>query len=895
MAYDFAKIEAKWQKAWEKKGIYRVKESKGKKKYYVLEMFPYPSGKLHMGHVRNYSIGDATARFKRMQGFNVLYQMGYDALGLPAENAAIKSNRHPKDWTLEKIDEMKEQQKLMGFSYDWDRTVSTCAPEYYKWNQWFFLQMLKKELAYKAKAKGNWCESCGTVLANEQVHEGKCWRCDNEVTEKEFDQWFLKITAYADELLEDLKLLDKWPQRVRTMQKNWIGKSQGLEVYFKEKDSGKELPTFTTRPDTLFGVTFVVFAPEHPLVTEFVKGTELEAEVKKFIEEVKGETLIDRLAEGKEKRGIFLGKYAINPVNGEVVPIFAADFAVLEYGTGMVMCVPTHDQRDFEFAEKYELQKKVVIQPRGKALDAHNMERAFVDEGIMVNSAQFDGLGNLDAIEKISVWLEKKKKGKRTVNYKLRDWLISRQRYWGTPIPIIYCEKCGTQPVPENDLPVILPEKAPFTGEGNPLDKVESFVNVKCPKCKGKAKRETDTMDTFVDSSWYFFRYCSPNAKAMFDKKAVNYWMPVDQYIGGIEHAIMHLLYARFFTKALRDLGLHKFDEPFTRLLTQGMVLKDGEVMSKSKGNIVDPGNIIKKFGADTARTFILGVSLPTKELEWSDKGAEASFKFLRKFFEFVDENKKLGKGKISKAKLNSKDKLLLSKTHRTIISVEKQMEGFELNFALGNISRLFNAVQKAENPDKNVLGFSIKSLIQLLSPFAPHLCEELWEKVGEKGFASLSNWPKADAKMIDKKAEQVEDFLETVKDDVRHIKELTNIDKPKRIVFFTAPKWKWKAVPIAAKACEERPDLGSTLKALMKDSSIRKHGKEVQGFAKVLVQRIALFKDVEKIDEAASLKEAKKELEKLFGCKVEVEEAEKSKHPKARNAFPLKPAIFVE
>ncbi len=897
MDYNFAKIEKKWQDSWDEKGIFRVKEDSKKKKYYVLEMFPYPSGKLHMGHVRNYSIGDATARFKRMQGFNVLYPMGYDALGLPAENAAIKNDRHPKEWTFEKIEEMKQQQKLLGFSYDWDRMVATCDSGYYHWNQWFFLQLLKKGLAYKAKAKSNWCQSCGTVLANEQVKDGKCWRCHNEVEQKEFDQWFLKITAYAEELLKDLDKLKDWPQRVRTMQKNWIGKSEGIEVYFKEKDSGKVIPTFTTRPDTLFGVTFVVFAPEHPLVMEFVKGTELEADVKQFVKEVRGESLIDRLAEGKDKRGIFLGKYAINPVNNEVVPIFAADFAVLEYGTGMVMGVPTHDQRDFMFAEKYELQKKVVIQPKGKELDSFAMEEAFVDEGIMVNSGEFNGLVNRKAIEKISKWLEKKKIGKKTVNFKLRDWLISRQRYWGTPIPIIYCEKCGAVPVPEKDLPVILPEDAPFTGEGNPLDKVDLFVKVKCPKCKGDARRETDTMDTFIDSSWYFLRYAdSKNGKAMFDKKKAAYWLPVDQYIGGIEHAIMHLLYARFFTKALRDIGMIKFDEPFTRLLTQGMVLKEGEVMSKSKGNVVDPGGIIEKFGADTARTFIMGVSLPTKELEWSDKGAEASFKFLRKFFEFVSENKsKIGNGKIDVKKLGSKDRLLLSKTHRTIISVSEQMANFEFNFALGNMMRLFNSIYKIENADKNVFGFSVKSCIQLLAPFAPHLCEELWEFLEEKGFVSLSSWPKGNEKLIDRKAEQAEDFVESVKGDVRQIMLLAKVEKPKKIVFFTAPAWKWKAIPIAVKACEERPDIGKTMKALIQNSEIRKHGKEAPKFAKALVQRIALLKQAEKIDEQGVLKEAKPGLEAFFGGKIEIESAEKSSHPKAKNAFPLKPAIFLE
>jgi len=897
MEYDFAAIEKKWQSRWEKARVFSAKEAKGKRKYYVLEMFPYPSGKLHMGHVRNYAIGDATARFKRMQGYNVLYPMGYDALGLPAENAAIKNSIHPRKWTWDRIHEMQAQQKRLGFSYDWNRMLATCEPEYYKWNQWFFLQMLKKGLAYKAKAKSNWCASCGTVLANEQVAEGKCWRCHNEVEQREFDQWFFKITAYADELLEDLEKLQEWPQKVRTMQRNWIGKSKGIEVDFREKDSGEVLSTFTTRPDTLFGVTFVVLAPEHPKAMELVKGTDLEADVKKFIEEVRGETLIDRLAEGKEKRGIFLGKYVVNPVNGDVVPIFAADFAVLEYGTGMVMCVPSHDQRDFEFAEKYEMQRKIVIQPKDKPLDAFAMEKAFVDEGVLVNSGQFSGLGNIEAIEKISDWLEGKKLGRRATNYKLKDWLISRQRFWGTPIPVVYCEKCGMAPVPEKDLPVVLPEKAPFTGEGNPLDKVKEFVEAKCPKCRGKARRETDTMDTFVDSSWYFLRYCSPNEKkAMFGKEAVRYWMPVDQYIGGVEHAIMHLLYARFFTKALRDLGLLKFDEPFVRLLTQGMVLKDGKVMSKSWGNVVDPGEIIEKFGADTARTFMLSVSLPTKELEWSDRGAESAFRLLQRFFEFIVANKKnFGKAKISAKKLSSRDRLLLSKAHRAIMRVSQQMEAFEFNFALNGILSLFDAVQKSEKPDRNVAGFAMRTVVQLLAPFAPHLCEELWEKLGEKGFVSASKWPVADPKMIDRKAEQAAELVETAKEDVRRIMELAKISAPKKIVFFAAPEWKWKAVPIAAKACGERPDFGATMKALMQNDEMRRHGAEMEGFAKSLVGKIMDLGEKEKIDEFAALSEAAGDLEKAFGCKIEIEKAEKSPHPKAKNAMPLKPAIFVE
>ncbi len=813
---------------------------------------------------------------------------------MPAENAAIKQGADPKKWTWDRMKEMQEQQKRLGFSYDWSRMVATCEPEYYKWNQWFFLQLLKKGLAYKAKAKSNWCNSCKTVLANEQVVEGKCWRCKQEVSEKEFEQWFFKITKYADELLNDLLKLKEWPQRVRTMQKNWIGKSEGVDIYFKLEGSDKVLSTYTTRCDTIYSVTFLAIAPEHPMIPGLVKGTELEEQVEEFIKETKQQSIIDRENEEKEKAGVFTGKYAINPVNSEKVPIFVANFALM-YGSGIVMC-DAHDKRDFRFARKYDIPLKFVISKDGKPISPDDYNDAFTDEGTLFNSGEFSGMRNLEALPKIAEWLEQKGSGKRTTNYKIKDWLISRQRCWGTPIPIIYCEKCGMQPVPEKQLPVLLPENAPFTGEGNPLDKVKGFVETRCPKCKGKARRETDTMDTFVDSSWYFLRYCNPKAKEMFDRKAAKYWMPVDQYIGGIEHAIMHLLYARFFTKALRDLGLLSFDEPFARLLTQGMVLKDGKVMSKSAGNVVDPGEIIERFGADTARAFILSVALPEKELEWSDKGAEAVFRFLSKFFEFVAINKKMfAKGKINAKKLSSREKLLLSKTHRAIISATGQMQGFEFNFALNNIMQLFNALQKEEKLEKNVAGFTARTLVQLLAPFAPHLCDELWQQLGEKGSVSLSKWPIADKKMIDRKAEQEEEFIETVKEDVQQIKQLAKIEKPHRIVFFTAPAWKWKAVQIAAKACKEKPDVGATIKALMQEAEIRKHGQEVPGFAKALVAKVMLLQEAEKIDEAAALKEAKKELEKMFECKIEIEKAEASTHPKARNAMPLKPAIFVE
>ncbi|MAF80019.1 leucine--tRNA ligase [bacterium] len=899
MTKNFKKIEQKWQKRWAKEKIFKVNEKSKKMPYYVLEMFPYPSGRLHMGHVRNYALGDAFARFKRMQGFEVLYPMGYDSFGLPAENAAIKNKTNPKKWTEQQIKTMREQQQLLGNSYDWEREIATYNPNYYKWNQLFFLNFLKKGLAYRKKAPVNWCSKCQTVLANEQVVNGCCWRHeDTKAEEKRLEQWFFKITDYADELLEDLDTLEEWPQKVKTMQKNWIGKSHGTEVYFTEKDSGKKIPTFTTRPDTLFGVTFVVFAPEHPMVKELVAGTEHETDVLKFIEEVKGESLIDRLAEGKEKKGIALGKYAINPVNNEVIPIFAADFAVLEYGTGMVMCVPTHDQRDFEFAEKYGLQKKVVIQPKGKELNAHTMGKAFVDEGVMVNSEKFNGLGNVDAIEKISKWLEKERTGKRTVNYKLRDWLISRQRFWGTPIPIIYCDKCGAIPVPEKDLPVLLPDpsKAKFGGQ-NPLTTVKEFVETKCPKCKGDAKRETDTMDTFVDSSWYFMRYCdAQNKKVPFDKKIAEKWLPVDQYIGGIEHAILHLLYARFFTKALRDCGFLKADEPFKRLFTQGMVIKDGRKMSKSFGNVVDPLEIIEKYNADTARMFMLYSALPEKELEWSDKGVEAVFKFLNRVIDLVEDNKnKIGFGKIDVKKLSGVERLLLSKAHRTILNATGEIEKKQLNYAIASAARLVDELRKEkyDSADKNLRGFCIETIVKLLAPFAPHLCEELWERIRKKGFVSVAEWPKANEKFIDRKAEAGEALLERVKQDVATVKELAKINKPKTVSLFVAPAWKWKALKAIKEAVGEKPDFGGAMKAISKVKEAPKN--EAPGFVKSIINKLGEYRDSVQIDEFAALKEATTQLEKDFGAKIVLEKAEKSKEAKARNALPGKPAILIE
>ncbi len=801
--YPFRKIEKKWQDYWGKKSQFKVKEDPEKKKYYLLEMFPYPSGKLHMGHMRNYVVGDTLTRFLRMRGYNVLYPMGYDSFGLPAENAAMQNKTHPAEWTRKCISDMRKQQEKMGLSYDWNRLVITSQPDYYRWNQWIFLKFYERGLAYKKKAPINWCPKCQTVLANEQVEDGKCWRCESRVEIKDLEQWFLKITEYAKELLRDLKKLEGWPERVKLMQENWIGKSTGTLVNFKLKDSDKTLPIFTTRPDTLYGVTFMTMACEHPLALELVEGTKYEKEVKEFINRVILEDRFTRTAEDKEKEGVFIGRYAINPLTNEEVPIYVANFVLLEYGTGIIMAVPAHDQRDFEFAKKYNIPIKQVIMPPNSELSERSgdpdpssprssgrplstdLKEAYVNPGIMMNSAQFTGLNSEEAKGKITTYLEEKGWGKKTVQYKLRDWLISRQRYWGTPIPIIYCEKCGVVPVPEKNLPVELPKDIKFTGKGNPLEECREFVNCRCPKCKGKARRETDTMDTFVDSSWYFSRYCSPDyTKKPFDEKRIDYWMPVDQYIGGIEHAIMHLLYARFFTKALRDIGLYKIDEPFKKLFCQGMVVKDGAKMSKSKGNVVSVDEITNKYGADTARLFILFASPPEKDLEWSAEGVEGSFRFLNRVWRLINDfNFQFPPASPSKAgraisnlqgkpeTRNPKPETELKRiTHKTIKKVTEDIEKrFHFNTAISAIMELVNAIhsvvsQSASQPvsqskdkdrqtgrraDRQTIEEAIETVVLLLSPFAPHICEELWEILGNKPSIGQKDWPTYNPKAI--------------------------------------------------------------------------------------------------------------------------------------------------
>jgi leucyl-tRNA synthetase len=749
--YSSREVEEKWQKIWEEKKLYEVSEDPKKEKYYVLEMFPYPSGRIHMGHVRNYTIGDVVARYKRTRGFNVLHPIGWDAFGLPAENAAIERGIHPAKWTYQNIAQMKKQFKRLGFSYDWVREIATCDPSYYKWEQMVFTRMFERGLAYKKTSVVNWCPSCETVLANEQVEDGRCWRCNSEVEQKEMEGWFFKITEYAEELLEWCeRLKGGWPERVLTMQKNWIGKSTGAEIDFpleNSVDGETKLRIFTTRPDTVFGVTFMSLAPEHPLSERLVRGKPQEEEALEFISRIRKQTGIERVAEETKKEGVFTGAYCINPFNGDRVPIYIANFVLMEYGTGVIMCVPAHDQRDFEFAKEYGLPIKIVIQPVGAVreppLRPDDMKGAYEEPGIMVNSDEFSGLPSEIGKEKIIEYVESKGFGKRRVNYRLRDWGISRQRYWGAPIPIIYCEKCGIVPVPDENLPVELPLDVEFTGKGgSPLSRLESFVNTKCPKCGADARRETDTMDTFVESSWYFLRYTSPDYdEGMFDRERVKYWLPVDQYIGGIEHAILHLLYARFYTKVLRDLGMCDLDEPFFNLLTQGMVIKDGAKMSKSLGNIVDPDDIIEKYGADTVRIFMLFASPVQRDLDWSDEGIEGAYRFLNRVWRLVYDCglsplTKRGKRGVKFEALSLKSKELLIKVHKTIKKVTDDLERFQFNTAVAAVMELLNAVSRFEPGGKDdimVLRESVEAIVRLLYPIAPHISEELWESLGYK------------------------------------------------------------------------------------------------------------------------------------------------------------------
>lgn len=784
--YDARKIEEKWQKIWEKDKVYQVSEDPSKEKFYILEMFPYPSGKIHMGHVRNYSIGDVISRFKRMQGFNVLHPMGWDAFGLPAENAAIQNRSHPARWTYENIDYMRGQLKKMGFSYDWSREIATCHPEYYRWEQLVFIKMYEKGLVYKKDSLVNWCSTCQTVLANEQVSaEGECWRCDGKVVDKPLEQWFFRITDYAEELLEFTDRLPGWPERVLSMQKNWIGKSTGAEIDFRVDGSDEVIKVFTTRPDTLFGATFMSLAPEHPFVLRLAAGTDGEGEVISFVERMKGVDRIARTDDTREKEGVFTGGYAINPMNGERIPVYTANFVLMDYGTGAVMAVPAHDQRDFEFAGKYDIPVKVVIQPMGETLSAQTLEAAYTGPGIMDNSGSFNGMISEQGRDAIIKSLEESGAGKGTVNFRLRDWGISRQRYWGTPIPMIHCLKCGTVPVPESDLPVTLPEDIDFDAKAlSPLAAVESFVNTTCPACNGKAKRETDTMDTFVESSWYYARYASPRYdKGILEREKTDYWLPVDQYIGGIEHAVMHLLYARFFHKVLRDMGLISGDEPFTNLLTQGMVCMESqqcpehgwlspdqvenercikcdrdvikgrtEKMSKSKKNTVDPDHLINYYGADTARLFSLFAAPPEKDLEWNEAGVEGSYRFLNRVwrmaydrFDLINDVNPFS----GETAPDSDARKVRRKLHQTIKKVTEDLgDRFHFNTAISAVMELVNVMGQFEvktSVDREVLREAVEAVILLICPIVPHFSEELWHQLGKDGSAVASPWPAFD------------------------------------------------------------------------------------------------------------------------------------------------------
>ncbi|MDR0880678.1 MAG: leucine--tRNA ligase [Clostridioides sp.] len=734
--YNFKEIEPKWRKIWEETGEYKMDtRDESKPKYYCLEMFPYPSGKIHMGHVRNYSIGDVIARFKRMEGYNVLHPMGWDSFGLPAENAAIKNGVHPNIWTTKNIAEMKEQMNLLGGSYDWDKEVSTSTPEYYRFTQEIFLKFLEHGLAYKKKSLVNWCPSCETVLANEQVVQGECERCGSGVIKKDLDQWYFKITEFAQELLDDIDTLDGWPEKVKLMQKNWIGRSEGADIDFKIDGTDRSMTIFTTRPDTIYGATCMILAPELDIVKELVEGTEYQAELDDFLLEIFKQNEIERTSLDTEKKGMFTGKYAINPINGKKLPIWIANYVMPDYGTGMIMAVPAHDDRDKEFAQKFGIEIIDVIDEDNK----------------MINSEEFDGMDQPDAFKKIIDKVEETGIGKRTINFRLRDWLLSRQRYWGCPIPVVYCDDCGVVPVEKSELPVLLPTDVEFTGKGeSPLTTSESFMNATCPKCGKPARREVDTMDTFVDSSWYFLRYIdNKNMEEPFDRELVNKWQPVDQYIGGVEHAILHLLYSRWFVKAFKKMGMLDFDEPFKNLLTQGMVLKDGTKMSKSKGNIVSPMEIIEEYGADTARLFVLFAAPPERDLEWSDQGVDGCFRFLNRVYRLVDELSEVAKLDVNLGELNKDDKAMRFQIHSTLKKVTEELsEKFGFNTAISSLMELINETYKykeLEKPNQAVLKECIETVVVILAPFAPHLGDELWSMIGNETSVFEISWPKYD------------------------------------------------------------------------------------------------------------------------------------------------------
>jgi len=921
---DWHKLEAKWQKKWSQAKIFKVNADSSKPKYYCLEMYPYPSSTLHMGHLRNYSIGDCFARYKRMKGFNVLYPMGYDSFGLPAENAAIQHGIDPEKWTNDNIKAIKGQQKRIGLSYDWDRQIQSHDEDGYKWNQWVFLKLYEKGLAYQEESYVNWCSSCNTVLANEQVINGKCWRCSTQIKPKFLKQWFLKIRNYADELLNELENLD-WPEKVKIMQRNWIGRSEGTQVQFKIDGTGEIIPIFTTRPDTLYGVTFFIFAPEHPLVEKWVKGTKYEKEFKKVLKEVQEIDRFKRTAVDLEKKGMFIGKYAINPINNEKIPVYIGNFVIYEYGAGAVMAVPAHDQRDFEFAKKFKIPIRVVIQPLDFQLNAEKMSRAYEGPGNLINSGEFDQLDNEIAKQEISKKLEEMGKGKAIVNYRLRDWLISRQRYWGTPIPIIYCDKCGVVPVPYDNLPVKLPKDVKFTGTGNPLETSKEFLNTVCPKCEEPAKRETDTMDTFIDSSWYFFRFCSPNYKpAIVDKSKIDYWMPVDLYIGGIEHAVLHLLYARFFTKVLRDFGFYNGNEPFIKLLTQGMVNKEhpfcvncnkflhhGEYddklcldcknpyimkstkMSKSLGNVVDPNSIIDSYSADIARFFILSTANPEKELEWSDAGVKNVANFINRVYNLFSEvpEKTHTGGTID-------DDFMLFHLHKTIRTVTEAIETLKIRDATNAILDLVEKIKtySSKSVNKEIYNQAIHTLNLILTPFTPHLCEEIWEKRGKKTFISLEKWPNYNEKYINDEIKQKWRNFNELVDDIKQILKVIKLPKISEIEIYIAANWKFELYKLIRDDIKQTIPMKEIMKKVMA-TDLKKYNKEIAKIIPKLLNNpgnfpsLVLDHDVEQ----DLIKQIQVTLKEKFQSEIIIIEEENSTNPKAKQALPSKPAIVIK
>ncbi|MFX1390235.1 MAG: leucine--tRNA ligase [Promethearchaeota archaeon] len=925
--YNPLKIEKKWQQKWEKDKIFEVKVDSKKIKYYVLEMYPYPSGKLHMGHLRNYTLGDCYARFKRMNGFNVLYPMGYDSFGMPAENAAIDHGVNPEEWTEKNINTMKNQQKKIGLSYDWSREIYSHNPNFYKWDQWFFLMMLEKGLAYKQESYVNWCPKCATVLANEQAQGGKCWRCNSIVDQQFLTQWFLKIRDYAEELLEGLNYVD-WPEKVKLMQRNWIGKSEGTIIKFQIVESNRTIDIFTTRPDTLYGVTFMVFAPEHPWVREWVKGTEYEEDFNRLFEEVMHQDKFERTDIEIEKRGMYIGKSAINPINNEKVPIYIGNFVIYEYGAGAVMAVPAHDQRDFEFAKEHHIPMKVVIQSHNYELNVTKMNRAYESDGILVNSADFNGMENDYAAKKITQKLDALGMGHATINYKLRDWGISRQRYWGCPIPIIYCQKCGMVPVLYKDLPVYLPKDVSFTGRGNPLETSESFINTKCPKCGNNAKRETDTMDTFVDSSWYFFAYCDPpsvESDLPYSKDIVNYWGNVDQYIGGIEHAIMHLIYARFFTKVARDLGLHKFDEPFQSLLTQGMInkaqpfctncnvfLMKAELekmmcrkcgntdliyksvkMSKSYGNTVNPGEIIEKYGADAARFFILFGASPSSGLEWSEEGVDYAYKFMNNIFSLLTEVP------INIQKEPTiRDTLITYYLNKTIKDFTENMNRLSIRNAVNNLIQFSTELGKYKNDGITMEIFNEcrEKLILLLHPIAPHISEEMWEIINKKGYVSHASWPKYDNKLISEDSEYKWNLMNTILDDINKIKIAMRKDSLNKVSIVIADKWKLEFYKKLMLLISDTKNQGDIMRSLMLNTEFKKYSKIINQFVNKILKNVGKYSKfvLSSKEEFQFFNEIKSVIAKKFNTNVEICFEKDSNEPKASHAIPGKPAIVV-